>query len=129
MSIVYAQHVWVQVGVGQFGFVMDFQQDFQTQFVCFVHQLAAFFQRKRSRYQQHGVCSGYPCFVELVFIDDEVFAQDGAICHGSRLADEVQPSAEIRFVGQDREGGCSGLRIGGGNGGGFSIGFDPALGG
>ena len=66
-------YIDIFVYVIEFFLPVDFQQDFQFQFVGFGCQCTAFFRGKGCCDKQYGVGSDDACLVELVLIDDEIF--------------------------------------------------------
>lgn len=68
--------------------------------------------------EEDGVGAGGAGFVDLVLVEDEVFAEDGE-CGGVFDALDVgEVSGEEAFVGEAGDGGGAGVLVGGGDGGG-----------
>ena len=67
--------------------------------------------------QQHRVGAVDRRLVELVGIDDEVLADDRQVAGRAGGAQVGQRAAEMRFVGEDREGGRPAPLVGGDLGG------------
>ena len=106
---------------------MHFEQSLQLQFVGFLGEGLALFLCQVGSDEQHGIgISGFG-LIELIFIYDEVFAQDGAGDCRSGDADEAQGAAKVFFIGENGDGAGTVLTVGGWNHIGFPFFLHPAF--
>ena len=76
-AVVYSHEVGVAVQVIQFVGCMQFEQNFQSEFVGLLRQFAALTSVEAGGDEQYGVSPCRTCLQQLVRVDDEVLAQDG----------------------------------------------------
>ena len=82
---------------------MDFQQDFQSQFMSFFSKGMALLCIQCGSNQQYGIGSDYFGLIQLIFVDYEIFAQNRNIYQRACRTDILQASSEELFVCEDRK--------------------------
>lgn len=76
--------------------------------------------------EQDGVGSVRAGFDDLIFVDDEIFAEDGQGDRVTNLLNVLELALEEFFIGEATDGGGSGAVVGGGDGDGIEIFADEA---
>ena len=105
---------------------MHFDQHVQPQVVGDAGELRQFFVAQGSGNKQHGIGAEGARFDDLVFVNNEVFAQKW---QADRAADQAQVAGaalKVFFVGQDRKAGGAGFRVAFGNRHRIKVGADNA---
>ena len=107
VSVVDPYHIRIQTGKIQFTFGMQFHQHFQTQLMRHGYQMACIIHFKVCCYQKNSVSPRMSGFKYLVFVYDEILAQDGFRYQGPCTLDIFQIASEVVAVGQDTQCSCS----------------------
>ena len=77
--------------------------------------------------EQDGIGTSQACLQQLIFVDDEIFAQDGQTGERACRAYVVQSTAEECFVCQNGQGTCSRRFVAGRDEVGLCLSVDPAF--
>jgi hypothetical protein len=127
VAIVDANDLGVGVeGAIEFFAIVDFDEDIELEGLRFLEKIEVSFLIEGGDDEEDGVGSGDDGFVDLGFVDDEIFPEDGDIDGLFDLGEEGEVALKVFFVGEDGDGAGAGVGVGFGDEDGIEAGGDGA---
>ena len=108
VPVIDTYHVCLFAYVGKFGWGVQLKQDFQSQLMRLQGEFMASVGSEAGGNEEYRISSHDTCLHQLVFIDDEIFAQNGKVDKGTCGTDISQGTTKEHLIRQDGEGGSSG---------------------
>ena len=127
VAVVDADHIHLGADVPQLVGRVQLQEHLQPEPMRHVGQLATSVGRERGGDEQHGVGADDTRLIELVGVDDEVFAEDGQVGQRTDGAEVADGAAEELLVREHGEGGGASAGIVGHDVGRVGLAGDPAF--